>query len=374
MELKKTPLFSRHESLGARFVEFAGWLMPLSFSGIVEEHLAVRNSCGVFDVSHMGEIVIEGPRALEAVQLLTTNDALKLKDGTAQYTLLCNPGGGVVDDCLVYRFDAEKYLFCVNASNTEKAYKWIEEKVSSMASVSNESSSFAQLAVQGPLSAGPVGEVFDFDPAGLRRYHFVIQTFEGSTALVSRTGYTGEDGFEIYIEPAAVRKLWDALLEAGKARGTVPAGLGARDTLRLEMGYPLYGHELDEDTTPIEAGLERFVSFDKGDFIGRKTLEEQKRTGVERRLAGFRMKGRGIPRRHYDILYMGRVAGRVTSGTFSPSLKEAIGMGYVEPPLSAPGTEIEIAIRNRAAGAVVEKTPFYRKDRRTDSLRCAGSI
>ncbi len=369
MELKRTPLFSRHTSLGAKFVEFAGWWMPVSYSGVIEEHLAVRNSCGLFDVSHMGEIAVEGERALEAVQLVATNDASSLQEGGAQYTFLCYPHGGVVDDCVLYRLGPERFLFCVNASNTKKAYEWIKEKVSSMASVKDVSDSYAQLALQGPSSPAVLAEVFGFDPAGIKRYHFVLRNFEGSEAIVSRTGYTGEDGFEIYIDPTVAPKLWDAVMEAGRAFDILPAGLGARDTLRIEMGYPLYGHELDEDTTPVEAGLERFVSFDKGDFIGKEALEEQKKGGVARRLTGFFMKDRGIPRPGYRIFHNGSVVGSVTSGTFSPSLRQAIGMGYIEPALCSAGTEIDIMIRNRTASAVVHKPPFYRKDTVLERIR-----
>lgn len=359
--MKRTPLYEAHAALDGRFVDFAGWEMPVQYTGLIEEHLRVRSSCGLFDVSHMGEIEITGPGALSAVQYLSTNDINKIKDGRCQYTLLCYPEGGVVDDTIVYRFSEEKFLYCVNGANTEKVFEWMLSQDLSDVRLENVSEKYAQIALQGPASVEVLRPLVDKDPASIKGFHFNIITVKGSKAIVSRTGYTGEDGFEIYVEPGSAPNVWNALMEAGRAFGILPIGLGARDTLRLEMGYPLYGHELSRETTPIEAGLKKYVALKKDGFIGKDVFDRQVSTGVQRSLVGFELKGRGVARPDYPVSSGGRVVGRVTSGTMSPSLRRAVGMAYVEPPLNAAGTELDIMIRERPVKAVVVKPPFYKK-------------
>ena len=359
MELKRTPLYMAHLGLGARFVGFAGWQMPVQYSSLLEEHRRVRSSCGLFDVSHMGEIEVRGGGALAAVEIVSTNRASSLGQGQCQYTFICNEKGGVKDDALLYRLPEDRFLFCVNAGNTEKVYNWIKENTSA-AEVLDVSEKYAQIALQGPLSEKVLKPLCSAELSSLRYYHFVNAGVCGRPAIVSRTGYTGEDGFEIYISPDEAEFIWDAVMDAGKDAGILPCGLGARDTLRLEMGYPLYGHELDEDTTPIEAGLGKFVSFDK-EFIGKDVLARQVEKGVTRTLVGFEMEQDGIPRSDYRILKEGEAVGRVASGSFSPTLGRAIGMGYIKASLKNPGTTIEIDIRVKTKRARVAETPFYRK-------------
>ncbi len=362
MILRRTSLYERHSALGARFVDFAGWEMPVQYTGLMEEHLRVREACGIFDVSHMGEIEISGPGALEAVQLLGTNDISKARDGQCQYTLLCYPTGGVVDDCIVYRYSDERFLICVNASNTEKVFKWFQEVDPPRVSIRDVSSEYCQIALQGPASVGVLGPVAGFDPAGIKGFHFIEGTVAGRPALVSRTGYTGEDGFEIYAAPGDGSVIWDAIMEAGSSAGILPIGLGARNTLRLEMGYPLYGHELSAEITPIEAGLRRFVALDKKDgCIGADVLRAQCAGGVKKTLVGFVLKGSGIPRDGYPVAVDGKVVGSVTSGTLSPCLRQGLGMAFVPPALGVTGTAIDIIIRKKPFGAEVVKKPFYRK-------------
>jgi aminomethyltransferase len=361
MELKKTPLHEVHKKLGARIVGFAGWEMPLKYTGEIEEHRAVRSSCGLFDVSHMGEVEVSGPGALDAVQRLTTNDASILTDGQCQYTLILNPGGGIVDDCIVYRFSSESFLFCVNAANTEKVFEWISAHCSgvltSEVGVEDRSASIAQLALQGPESAKVIESLATPEISAVRHFHFVTTNVCGVEAVISRTGYTGEDGFELYVDSDNAEVLWQAIMDAGSTLGLLPSGLAARDSLRLEMGYPLYGNELGEDTTPIEAGLKNFVNLDK-DFIGKEALERKR---VGRSLVGFEMAGQGIARPHYKILKDGKIVGEVTSGSFSPTLKRAIGLGYADSRLTRPGTAIDIEIRKRVVKAVIVETPFYHR-------------
>jgi aminomethyltransferase len=335
--------------------------MPVQYTGLMEEHLRVRQACGIFDVSHMGEIEISGPGALEAVQRLGTNDISKARDGQCQYTLLCYPTGGVVDDCIVYRYSDERFLICVNASNTEKVFKWFLEVDPPRVSIRDVSSDYCQIALQGPASVGVLGPIAGFDPAGIRGFHFMEGTVAGRPAIISRTGYTGEDGFEIYAAPADGPAIWDAIMEAGSSAGILPIGLGARNTLRLEMGYPLYGHELSAEITPIEAGLGRFVALEKDDFIGADVLRAQCAKGVKKTLVGFVLKGNGIPRDGYPVAVDGKVVGSVTSGTLSPCLRQGLGMAFVPPALGALGTAIDIIIRKKPFGAEVVKKPFYRK-------------
>jgi glycine cleavage system T protein (aminomethyltransferase) len=361
LALKKTPLYEVHKSLGARIVDFAGWEMPVQYSGVIEEHLAVRSACGLFDVSHMGEIEVSGDGAFDFVQSIMTNDIERVEDGQCQYTLLCYPDGGVVDDTIVYRYNKDRYLFCVNASNASKVFDWMKKQADSDTIVENLSDSYAQIALQGPRSVEVLRGLLDTDPGEIKHFHFYLGLIGDAEALVSRTGYTGEDGFEIYLEPSDAIGVWQALMEAGSKHGIRPIGLGARDTLRLEMGYPLYGHELSEKITPLEAGLTKYVRLDDRDFIGEEALKKQAEQGVKRTLVGFQLKDPGIPRADYEIHSGGKKIGVVSSGTSSPSLKAGVGMGFVEPAFKAQGTEIDIMIRDRGAKAVVVKLPFYKK-------------
>ncbi|OHB29914.1 MAG: glycine cleavage system protein T [Desulfuromonadaceae bacterium GWC2_58_13] len=363
--LKKTPLNAIHKQAGARMVDFGGWEMPVQYRGVIEEHLAVRNAAGLFDVSHMGEIKVDGPGALAFIQELTTNDASSLENGQVQYSALCYPHGGVVDDLTLYRFDEEHYLFCVNAANTDKDFAWMEEVLADGdfhgVALHNVSDDFAQLALQGPLAETILARLTDTAPVGIGYYHFYEGLVAGVPTIISRTGYTGEDGFELYFAPDAAENLWNALMEAGADDGLVPVGLGARDTLRLEMKYALYGHELSTEISPLEAGLGWITKLDKPSFVGREALLKQKEAGVSRRLIGFAMTEPGIPRADYPVFAEGRQVGVVTSGTMSPSLRVGIGLALVEQGFAAIGTRLQIGIRTRRVGAKVEKTPFVKK-------------
>ena len=359
--LKRTALNGLHKSLGAKMVEFGGWEMPVEYSGIIQEHLAVRNRAGLFDVSHMGEIEISGPRALSLLQRITSNDASRLRDFQAQYSALMHPKGSAVDDCVVHRLTQEQYLICVNAANTDKDFDWIVEHNSAGAEVRNVSSQYSQLALQGPRAAEIVAKVSSVNLAGLKYYWFCRARFCDVGGLLARTGYTGEDGFEFYFAPGDSERVWNTLVEAGKSEGLVPAGLGARNTLRLEAGYPLYGHELDEDTTLLEANLGWITKLEKGEFIGRDALIEQRARGTRKKLVGFEMTGQGIARDGYDLYVASELAGRVTSGSYAPFLKKNIGMAYTSSPLASSGSEVEIEIRGRRAGARIVPLPFYKR-------------
>ncbi|MGC9998071.1 MAG: glycine cleavage system aminomethyltransferase GcvT [Terriglobia bacterium] len=359
--LKRTALNRLHKSLGAKMVEFGGWEMPVEYSGIIQEHLAVRNTAGLFDVSHMGEIEISGPRALSLLQRITSNDASRLRDFQAQYSALMHPKGSAVDDCVVHRLTQEQYLICVNAANTDKDFDWIVEHNSAGAEVRNVSSQYSQLALQGPRAAEIVAKVSSVNLAGLKYYWFCRARFCDVGGLLARTGYTGEDGFEFYFAPGDSERVWNTLIEAGKSEGLVPAGLGARNTLRLEAGYPLYGHELDEDTTLLEANLGWITKLEKGEFIGRDALIEQRARGTRKKLVGFEMTGQGIARDGYDLYVASELAGRVTSGSYAPFLKKNIGMAYTSSPLASSGSEVEIEIRGRRAGARIVPLPFYKR-------------
>lgn len=346
-------------------VPFAGWEMPVQYSGVIDEHLAVRSACGLFDVSHMGEIEISGDSAIDFVQFVMTNDIERIKDGQCQYSPLCREDGGVVDDTIVYRFNIDRYLFVVNASNTDKVLDWFKQVQKKEAFpdlfIEDLSGIYAQIALQGPRSAEVIKSLLDVDPKEIKTFFFHMGLLNGEIeALVSRTGYTGEDGFEIYLDPADAPAVWQALMEAGKPFGIAPIGLGARDTLRLEMGYPLYGHELSDEITPIEAGLGKYVKFTK-DFLGREVLERQSTNGVAKSLVGLKMIDAGIPRAGYEIQSNGSSIGTVVSGTSSPSLKAGIGTGFVTTPHKAVGTELDVLIRGRAAKAVVVPLPFYKR-------------
>lgn len=359
---KRTPLFDEHIKLGAKIVDFAGWEMPVQYTGVIAEHLAVRNAAGLFDVSHMGQIEFTGAGAGKLVQSLTTNDVSKMTDGRAQYSILCNERGTVIDDIIVYRFSPERYLVVVNASNVEKDFKWCKSHERSDAKVKNLSDDFALIAFQGPKAAEILKTMTDVALDQIANYYFKIGTVAGKkNVIVARTGYTGEDGFELFTSPQDAPAVWQALIERGKSAGVKPAGLGARDTLRLEMKYSLYGHEITEETNPIEAGLGWVVKLDTpDDFIGKNALVSFKKAGFTRKLAGFKMIDRGIPRQGYGIVADGKPIGIVTSGTMSPSLGIAIGIGFVPPQMADIGNKISIDIRGEARKAEIVETPFYK--------------
>ncbi len=342
-------------------VDFAGWEMPVEYAGITAEHLAVRTAAGLFDVSHMGEIEIRGPGALELIQHVTSNDASRLHDFQAQYSALMLENGAAVDDCIVHRLGPEDYFLCVNAANTNKDFEWIVAHNHSGAEVRNTSEDYSQLALQGPRAAGILARVTGTDFSQLRYYWFMRGDCCGVEGLLARTGYTGEDGFEFYFSPQHSEKVWNGLLEAGRADGLVPCGLGARNTLRLEAAYPLYGHELDEQTTLLEAGLGWICKFDKGDFMGREALASQREKGLRKKLIGFEMTDRGIARDGYEVLIGGKRAGKVTSGSPAPFLKKNIGLAYVPPDNAGAGGEIEIEIRGKTARARQVALPFYKR-------------
>jgi aminomethyltransferase len=358
--LRRTPLCETHRRLGAKLVEFGGWEMPVSYRGIIEEHHAVRNAAGLFDVSHMGEIAVSGRDAAAVCQMLTTNDVRRLADGQVQYTLLCRPDGGVVDDVTLYRRDAERYFFCVNASNVAKDLAWIREHAGA-ATITDESAATALLALQGPRAAAILARLTDAPLASLRSFRFVAGTVAGRPTLVSRTGYTGEDGFELYVAAGDAEPLWTALLAAGRGDGIEPIGLGARDTLRLEAALPLYGHELDDTTTPLAAGLARFVVLDGDDFLGRAALLREREVGSPRRLVGLEMRAPGIARQGHAVLAAGAAVGRVTSGTHAPTLGRAVALAYVDAARAATGAPLAVDIRGRAVDAAVVPTPFYKR-------------
>jgi aminomethyltransferase len=396
---RRTPLYACHLELGARMVEFAGWEMPVQYAGVIEEHRAVRGAAGLFDVSHMGEIRVRGAGAERFLQHLTPNDVARLAPGRAHYSGLLTARGTYVDDLLIYRLAADDFLVVVNASNRAADLAWVLEQghggtaaagpAADAADVVDESDRYALLALQGPralaileplaaVTRGPAapgardGAATPATPAtpetpetpeitALRYYGFAQGEVAGVPAIISRTGYTGEDGFELYVAPEDAPELWRRLLAAGEPHGLLPAGLGARDTLRLEAAMALYGHELDEGTTPFEAGLAWVVKLDKGGFIGRDALVAQQAAGVQRVLAGFEVRGRGIARQGHAVLSQGQVVGAVTSGTWSPTLEKAIGMAYLPPALASPGTALDVDVRGRTLPAVVVELPFYRR-------------
>ena len=357
--LKRTPFYAAQASLGGRFVPFAGYEMPVQFAGLMAEHNAVRTAAGVFDVSHMGEVIVEGPEALSALQWIVTNDVARLVDGGALYTVMCVASGGVVDDLIIYRESATRYFVCVNASRREADVAHMTEQAKRFdCKVTDVSDEWGQLAIQGPKADDVVAAMGDGSLRGMSSFTFKDVTLAGCKVRVARTGYTGEPGYEVYVRPADADKFWSALMSAGAAFGLVPAGLGSRDTLRLEMKYPLYGNDIDLEHTPLEAGLGWVVKLDK-DFLGRSALAAQKEQGIKRKLVGFKMRDRGIPRQGYAIRHNGQDVGVVTSGTHSPSLGEPLGVGYVPAELAAVGSTFEVVIRDKAVPAEVVKTPFY---------------
>jgi aminomethyltransferase len=340
-------------------IGFGGWEMPVQYAGIVEEHRAVRAAAGCFDVSHMGEFEFHGPDALHALQRLTTNDVAALEVGQVQYALLCQEDGGIVDDLTLYRLAADRFMMTVNAANIDTDWAWVTGHLAGRADARNVSAQTGLIAVQGPRAEALTGRLADQDLTRLGYYRFTRATVAGVPALVSRTGYTGEDGFELYLDAAGTEAVWEALLLEGQAEGAVPVGLGARDTLRLEMRYALYGNDIDRTTNPIEAGLAWVVKLGKGDFLGRAAIERVKAEGPRRRLVGFEMVDRAVARHGYRLLRNGAEVGHVTSGSYGPSVDRYIGMGYVTASLGAVGTEIEVEVRGRAQRARVVKTPFH---------------
>ena len=356
-ELRRTPLAETHRRLGARMVPFAGFEMPVQYTSILEEHRAVRERAGLFDVSHMGEIHLSGPGAVASVERLVSCPVASLQPGRVRYGLLCNEEGGVVDDVTVYRLADDALFLCVNASNIEKDYRWIVRHAGEGAKVEDRSDRFGLLALQGPASAAILAKLATLPPA-LKRFRFFEGAVADAPALISRTGYTGSDGFELYVQAEDTVRVWNALLETGRPLGLLPCGLGARDTLRLEAALPLYGHELDDTTSPLEAGLGRFVKREAGGFLGAEAIERRAKEPATRALAGFVVEDRGIARSEYPILHRGERVGVVTSGAPSPTLGKSIGLGYVPPALAAPDTRIEIGIRERAVAARIVATPF----------------
>ena len=375
--LKRTPLFTAHQKLGGKLVEFGGWEMPVQYTSITDAHLAVRKAAGIFDISHMGEVTVSGSGAAEFLNSVLTNDIRKLAPGEGQYTLMCNERGGVIDDLYAYRLSGGIFFLVINASRIEPDVAWLQAQAAippcgtGELNLTDASHNYAAVAVQGPrvkefmdtVIPGPsISAMRVKAVTGLKKNQIGEFPFEKGGVLVSRTGYTGEDGFEIVGSDEAIRHIWDALLAAGQPFGIKPCGLGARDTLRTEVCYPLYGHELDEQTTPIEAGLGFFVALDKGEFNGRSVLAGQKAGGTKKKLVAFKMVGKSAPPRpHYPIWVNGMNVGIVTSGTQSPSLGIGIGMGYVPSELAKPDTKIEIEIRGKRFAAVVVPKPIYRK-------------
>jgi aminomethyltransferase len=359
--MKNTALTSTHIDLGAKMVPFAGYNMPVSYEGVNIEHETVRKAVGVFDVSHMGEFLITGEHALALIQKIGSNDAAKLTDGKAQYSCMPNADGGIVDDLIIYRFNEEKYLLVVNASNIEKDWNWISQHNTMDATMRDLSDEYSLLAIQGPKAAEAMQSLTDVDLLAIKFYTFQVAPFAGAeNVIISATGYTGSGGFEIYVKNDDAQRVWDRVFEAGADYGIKPIGLAARDTLRLEMGFCLYGNDIDDTTSPIEAGLGWITKFTK-DFVNSEALKEQKENGPKRKLVGFEIDERGIPRQGYEIVDdSGKVIGNVTSGTMSPSLEKGIGMGYVPTEYATPGSKINIQIRKKALPATVVKMPFYK--------------
>jgi aminomethyltransferase len=361
--LKQTPLNAAHRRLGAKMVPFGGWDMPVQYSGILDEHKAVRGAAGLFDVSHMGEIEFRGPAALEAVQRLTSNDASRLQVCQVQYSALTTEAGTFVDDLTVYKFADDHYMATVNASNIDKDFAWMRDRTKGNVQVRNLSDETALIAVQGPKGVEILQKLTPLNLPAIKYYWFAPGKVLGQDAVVSRTGYTGEDGFEVYVKSQHAPALWNALLEAGKPLGLLPCGLGARDTLRLEAKMALYGNDIDDKHTVLEADLAWIVKLEKGDFIGKSALAAQKAQGLKRKLVGFEMTGRGIARSHYKIVKGGKEIGEVTSGGPAPWLNKNIGLGYVAVEHSAVGTEFEVLIRDNRVPARIVPTPFYKRKR-----------
>ena len=359
--LKRTPLFDAHVAAGARMVPFGGWEMPVQYTGIIEEHRTVRSAVGLFDVSHMGEFEVTGAQALAALQVLTTNDVSALEIGQVQYSLLCVADGGIVDDLTLYRLGAERFMLTVNAANIDKDWAWVTEQSRQFrgAAWRNVSADTALIAVQGPKAEALVGRLADCDVAAIGYYRFRSGHVAGAQTVISRTGYTGEDGFELYLPARDAMRVWRALLDRGAADGVAPVGLGARDTLRLEMRYALYGNDIDETTNPIEAGLGWVVKAAKGEFTGRDAIEKVRVAGPRRKLVGIEMADRAVARHGYPVVKDGHTLGVVTSGSYGPSVDKSIALAYVEAPHAAVGADLGVDIRGQARPARVVKTPFH---------------
>ena len=358
--LKATPLLGLHKELGAKLVPFVGWNMPIQFAGVLSEHTCVRERVGLFDVSHMGEIEVKGKDAKKFLQFLLSNNVEKMFDGSILYSLMCYETGGVVDDLLAYRFSENHYFLCVNASNSDKDYDWIARHASSFnVNIKNTSSETSQLALQGPDAKNVLQSLCDISLDDLSYYNFRRGMVNNVESLISRTGYTGEDGFELYLSPEKVSEVFRSLMEQGRSYGIQPIGLGARDTLRIEMGYPLYGNEIDNNPTPLDAGLGWVIKFDKGEFLGRGSLLKQKEQGSPRRkLVGLKLLTRGVPRAHYQVFKNGESVGEVTSGTFSPTLNTGVGLCYVSSEYSDIGNHLDVKIRDQLVATEVIQLPF----------------
>ena len=358
--LKATPLLGLHKELGAKLVPFVGWNMPIQFAGVLSEHTCVRERVGLFDVSHMGEIEVKGKDAKKFLQFLLSNNVEKMFDGSILYSLMCYETGGVVDDLLAYRFSENHYFLCVNASNSDKDYDWIARHASSFnVNIKNISSETSQLALQGPDAKNVLQSLCDISLDDLSYYNFRKGMVNNVESLISRTGYTGEDGFELYLSPEKVSEVFRSLMEQGRSYGIQPIGLGARDTLRIEMGYPLYGNEIDNNPTPLDAGLGWVIKFDKGEFLGRGSLLKQKEQGSPRRkLVGLKLLTRGVPRAHYQVFKNGESVGEVTSGTFSPTLNTGVGLCYVSSEYSDIGNHLDMKIRDQLVATEVIQLPF----------------
>lgn len=365
-EKKKTPLFPEYEKLGAKMVDFGGWELPVQFNGIIHEHHVTRTKAGLFDVSHMGDIEVKGEKALPFLQTMTTNDLAKLKPGRAQYTIMCREHGGTIDDFIVYMLAENHYLLVVNAANTDKDYQWLKDHQMEGVTIDNVTKNYVQLALQGPLAEEILQSITETDLQQIRFFRFENPAyFSGieAGAIVSRTGYTGEDGFEIYIDADYGRSLWQLILDAGEAYGIEPIGLGARDTLRFEVNLALYGQELSEDISPIEAGLSFAVKVKKDEnFIGKQALQEQKKLGTNRKLVGIEMLDKGIPRYGYSVWADDCEIGFVTSGTQSPTLQKNVGLALLETDQTVIGTEVQVQVRKRMLRALVVETPFYKRE------------
>lgn len=363
-ELKRTPLYEEHLGAKAKLIDFGGWEMPVQYAGVIEEHHTVRNKAGLFDVSHMGEVNVTGKDALPYVQNLITNDVRRIQDGQILYSPMCYPDGGIVDDLLVYRYNSEHFFIVVNASNTDKDYAWMQEQAGSYeVQAENVSSQYAQLALQGPLAEQILQRLTSVNLAEIKYYWFKHGEIDGVPSLISRTGYTGEDGFEIYIAPDKASWLWQKILEKGSSEGVKPIGLGARDTLRFEARLPLYGNELGPDISPLEAGIGFFVKLGKEKFIGKEALEAQKAEGIPRKLVGLEVIERGIARSHYPLQKNGEEVGHVTSGSFSPTLNKNIALGLIRADLAELGSTLDVIIRGKAVKVQITATPFYKREK-----------
>lgn len=360
--MKKTPLYETHIAQNGKLIDFGSWELPVEYTGIISEHEAVRNAAGLFDVSHMGEILITGKDAEKYLQKMVTNDISNMAENQIFYSLMCYPQGGVVDDILIYKYSIKKYLLVVNASNSDKDVEWLQSHVTGQVKVEDLSSSYALLALQGPNAQEILQKLTDTNLNELKFFYFNDHILLGNIpAFVSRNGYTGEDGFEILVAPEYAEALWKNIFNEGKDHGLLPAGLGARDTLRFEVCLPLYGHEIDENITPYEAGLGYFVKLDKGEFLGREVLAHQKSEGPKRKLVGLEMIDRGIPRAGYDVFSGDRKIGHITTGSYSPTLRKNLGLALLDSEHITEGSTVEVMIRNKPLKALIVKKPFYSK-------------